>query len=151
MVNDNFPTMPLISTFPDILREAHANAQDGWGGTTVDMMRASYDVIEVLQSMWLRLARAYPDGHFDNISHEDYIRRYVQDRFVWHRAINEPDGVGTGGTIVGPLSAGAVMRDLERMVEQTVLAVLNRGITDDDVNSYRHWLAAWREAGAGKD
>ncbi|HEY4254376.1 MAG TPA: hypothetical protein VGM87_24430 [Roseomonas sp.] len=150
MPNKDPDLAAVVSALPGILRESCVKAREGWQGSTTDMMRASYDVIQVLQGIWLILAKEYPDRHFGGLTPEDYIQKFVQGRFEWHRALNEPGGVGTGGTVVGPMSASSVMMDLEGLVEQTVLALMNRGIHEEDAARYEKWLKAWRKASKSK-
>ena len=53
-----------IESLPDILAASYKHTQLDRAGTTVDMMRATYDISEVVQGMWLRLACAFPENHF---------------------------------------------------------------------------------------
>src|SRR3546814_1861325 len=67
---------------------------------------------------------------------EEYIGSYIQDRFSFHWSKHEPSGPGTGGTIVGVLTGGDVIADLEGLIVDTVTALL--GYNDDfDLDQWR--------------
>lgn len=106
-------------------------------------MRAAYNLTEVLRDVWLRLATAFPDGHFQDQSPEDYLRDYVQQRYGWHRAMAERYGYGTGGTIVGILVSRGVLRDLESAVIDTrnALKGFAERVSDRDA-----WMLRWKRA-----
>jgi hypothetical protein len=100
------------------------NAQEGWDtGVTADMRQASYDVIDFLEYAWLRLSAFYPDNHWAEQNAEFYIRGYIKDRFTFHWSKHEPEGPGTGGTIVGVLTGGDVIYDMEGLINDTVLVL----------------------------
>jgi hypothetical protein len=107
------------------------------------MQQASYNLIECLRTVWLHLSEGFPDRHFRNKPADEYIDCYIQSRFAWYRALSEPDGSGTGGTIVNQLAAGSVIRDLQTVIEQTVYAL--RGF-DYPADCREAWLRRWRES-----
>ncbi|VWB64067.1 hypothetical protein BAR24066_02978 [Burkholderia arboris] len=114
----------FIKALPKLRRVVYDSAREGWDtGITVEMRQASYDVIDFLEYAWLRLAEFYPVGHFGLRGPRSYIRNYIRDRFQFHWAKHEPNGPGTGGTIVGVLVGGDVIDDLERMTSDTVRAL----------------------------
>ena len=127
----------FIRSLPKLRIVVQENAQEGWDtGVTSDMREASYDVIDFLEYAWLRLAQFYPDKHWDGKTAEEYIRSYIQDRFSFHWSKHEPDGPGTGGTIVGVLTGSDVIDDLEGLVGDTVTALL--GYNEDfDLDQWR--------------
>lgn len=136
-----------IDTLPDVLADAYTHWQkDRESVTSTDMLRATYGVTEVVGRMWLRLANAFPDGHFDGHSTEQYLDEYVKHRYSWLRALAEPEGIGTGGTIVGLLLARGVLRDLEAMVVDTRHAL--KGLAESP-QKYDDWMAKWNSAIAG--
>jgi hypothetical protein len=119
------------------------NAQQGWDtGVTSDMRDASYDVIDFLEYSWLRLAEFYPDSHWGGKDAKEYIRDYIQERFTFHWSKHEPDGPGTGGTIVGILTGSDVINDLENLIVDMVSALF---MYKDDFD-----FAAWKEAWEAK-
>ena len=133
----------FIKALPKLRAVVQENAREGWDtGVTADMREASYDVIDFLQYAWLRLAQFYPDNHWGPKTAEEYISSYIQDRFSFHWSKHEPSGPGTGGTIVGVLTGGDVIADLEGLIVDTVAALL--GYKDD------FDLDQWRKEWAGK-
>jgi len=131
----------FIKALPKLKRVVYENAREGWDtGITAEMRQASYDVIDFLEYAWLRLAEFYPSGHFGGRSARDYIRDYIRGRFEFHWSKHEPDGPGTGGTIVGVMVGGDVMDDLEAMIADTV-GTLFMHHNDFD---YQAWLLDWR-------
>jgi hypothetical protein len=103
------------------------------------MREANYDVIDFLEYAWLRLAHFYPDKHWKGQTAEDYIRGYIRDRFAFHWSKHEPDGPGTDGTMVGVLTGGDVISDLEGLIADTVSALF---IHNEDFD-FRAWKTVW--------
>jgi hypothetical protein len=133
-----------VESLPGILLEVCNLVRRDWNeGPTVDMVRAAYYITEVLTDVWLRLATAFPEGHFQNVSPEEYLHNYLQQRYGWHRAMAEPHGYGTGGTIVGILVSRGVLRDLERSVIDTRNAL--KGLAEQ-VSERDAWMLRWRSA-----
>jgi hypothetical protein len=130
----------FVKSLPKLKAVVLENAQEGWDtGVTADMREASYDVIDFLEYVWLRLALFYPHKHWNGQSAEDHIRDYIQNRFAFHWSKHEPDGPGTGGTIVGVLTGGDVMSDLENLIADTVSALF----VHNDEFDFPTWRAAW--------
>jgi hypothetical protein len=131
-----------IRTLPELRRLAYQAARPGWDtGVTAEMVNASYAVIDSLVGALVALARYYPWGHFDRQDPRDYFSELVATRFRWHRYHNSPAGQYSG-TIVGPLAASDVLRDIEQMIEDTVSSLT----CYDEEFSYKSWLEEWRQA-----
>jgi len=130
----------FIWSLPKIKAVVFENSQQGWDtGITADMREASYDVIDFLEYSWLRLAQFYPPEHWGGKDAESYIRNYIQDRFTFHWSKHEPEGPGTGGTIVGVLTGSDVIEDLENIIVDTVSALF---MYKDDFD-FSAWKSAW--------
>jgi hypothetical protein len=116
-----------------------------WGGsaTTVGMIEGTYAVVQVLRDMWMNLARRFPPECFDN-DPDMFWQRSLTHRGAWHRALAEPGGPGTGGTIVGVLVAGAILGDAKRAVMETAEALMGLGINMTELAA---WRKAWEAAG----
>ncbi len=138
----------LFQSLPEVKAAAYATAHAGWDtGTTIEMRKASYDVVDFYEFIWLRLAEFYPLKHFGSDGANAYIRQYVRDRYKYHWAKHEPNGVGTGGTIVGVLTGGDVLTDLDRLIVETATAIV--GYRDDfDFDS---WLKRWNDLSSSPD
>jgi hypothetical protein len=134
----------LLESLPDLKAVAYRTAQAGWdSGITAEMRKASYDLVDFYQYVWLKLAEFYPRKHFGKGGADEYIRTYIQDRYKFHWAKNEPGGPGTGGTIVGVVTGGDVVNDLDRLILDTMAAVV--GYTDDF--NLERWRERWSRAG----
>jgi len=132
-----------VKALPDALARAYSIARPQWDtGVTSEMLQGTYDVIDVVVQMLTHLASWFTEKHFDNQPAHEYFSRYVSTRFGWHRALAEPDGIGTGGTIVGPSAAAAVLADVERAVDEMVTALLwgREGF------SLKSWRQRWEAA-----
>lgn len=112
----------LIS-FPETYLQALPLIQKGYGGSTMEMMGSAYAEIDLLTRLWLDAFKLLPKVTIAEQGAESYISEYTQSRFLWHRALAEPLGPGTGGSIVGPVSAGHVIGDLQSAVSETASAV----------------------------
>jgi len=130
----------FVKYLPKLKAVVLESAREGWDtGVTADMREASYDVIDFLEYAWLRLARFYPKNHWGGQDAETYIGKYIRDRFAFHWSKYEPDGPGTGGTIVGVLVSGDVIKDMERLIEDTVSALF---MHQDDFD-FIIWKQEW--------
>jgi hypothetical protein len=129
-----------IRALPGQRRAAYAAAQEGWdSGVTANMMNASYGLIHGLRQFLAGLAAFYPKGHFAAVP-DEYFAQVEQSLFTWHRAHYEPDGAGTGGTMIGPLACGGVTADLERMVVMMVRSLA----LDEREFDFTAWMKEWR-------
>lgn len=142
------PAIPLrdyIPMLPEFLKRAYDNAREGWEGTTADMLNSSYYVADVLEGMLVYLSNFYPVGHFDQRDPRDYISEVVSTRYSWHRHHMEPNGGGSGGTMIGPMVAMNVISDLRAMVDDVVSS-----LSDDPRNQFKfdflQWRTNWRSA-----
>ena len=130
-----------INALPTIRREAYAKARPLWDtGVTANMMQGSYDVIDVLEQILTHLASWHSRRPFGEMDAKDYMNAMTASRFEWHRARLEPEGPGTSGTMIGPMAAGAVMGDLERMVVEMVSPL----IMDEAAFDFASWAADWQ-------
>ncbi|PTY38430.1 hypothetical protein BGP77_12015 [Saccharospirillum sp. MSK14-1] len=136
---DNPSHYRFIKALPVMRKAVMENAREGWDtGITTDMRQASYDVIDFLEYAWLVIARFYPDKHWANQDAESYIRQYITDRFTFHWSKHEPNGPGSGGTIVGVQAGGDVISDLENLITDTVSALSIQGDFD-----FLAWKDEW--------
>lgn len=132
-----------IRTLSAIRRDAYNRARPLWDtGVTPKQKQGCYDVSDVLEQILTTLASWYPQYHFDGREPQDYINAMTASRFTWHKAHLEPNGMGTGGTMIGPMVAGCVMNDLEEMIVDTVSSLsMHLGYLD-----YDQWHLDWQAA-----
>ncbi len=127
--------IPLIRA--DALRESRRR----WdSGVSSEMLQGNYDYIAVLQNVLQRLVTHYPTAHFDGDDPEAFLSSWTTMLFKWHRARLEPQGVGSGGTMVGVMAGGSVIEALERMVEDLVF-----GLTwESESIDFVRWRSRWK-------
>lgn len=131
-----------VQSLPDPLCELRKKAQAGWDkGVTATMVQASYDYIDALLGPLITLAGFYPSGTFGEDPHR-FFSEVIASRFRWHRAHSEPNGPGTGGTIVNVMCSGEVVDDVEKMVKDMVRSL----VRDDDRFNWRAWASGWHAA-----
>ena len=117
--------LEYINTLPALKAELLGRAQPEWDSSvTARMVQASYDYIDALSGILSTLAGYYPDGHFGDKDPHQFFAEQIAARFEWHRSHVEPNGPGTGGTIVNVICCGNVQADVEKMVEDMVMSVL---------------------------
>ena len=110
-----------LEQLPSLRRAIHKSAQPKWdSGNTGEMCQGNRDVIDVLEQILVTLIGFYPEGHFGDDEPKDYVSELVARRYLWHRARLEPEGVGTGGTIMRVIVGGLVTANLESMVAELV-------------------------------
>lgn len=112
--------LAFVSAIPGYIQSAHNLVQPQFDtGVTSEVMDGCYTVIDSMKTILLRLSRFYDPRQFDGAP-EAFFSDLIASRFRWHRAHLEPEGPGTGGTIIGPLAASAVMGDVQSMVDDMV-------------------------------
>jgi hypothetical protein len=131
----------FINNLPKLKKVAEQSSQELWdSGITANMRQGSYDLINSLQDYWVKLAEFFPPMHFDGKEPREYISEYTKSRFTFHRANMEPDGPGTGGSIVHVMCGGGVIEDLEKMIEETVCTL---SLNSDSID-FNDWKKQWR-------
>lgn len=130
----------VIETLPALKAVVYRAADAGWSSpVTIDMIEGCYDAVDFLEFAWLRVAEFYPHKHFGNTTADKYIKDYVRERFRFHRKKHEPSGPGTGGTVVGPMTASDVVADMERLIEDAVQSIFLGQDFD-----FAAWQRRWR-------
>lgn len=121
-------------------------AQIKWDtGVTANMNQGNYGMIDFYEKVLIELSTFYPKGHFNNLPPKTYFSKIISSKFLWHRLVLEPDGVGTGGTIVSTMTGGNVMYELRRMVVDMVNSLLFPYEIDEQINLDK-WRNEWLQA-----
>ncbi len=132
-----------VRSLPGVLANGYSLAQPRWNtGITVDLVKGTYELIDLVVQILSHLASWFPKNHFGNQPAPEYFSQYVATRFAWHRALAEPDGVGTGGTIVGPITSMDVLSDVQRAVDEVVSSLLR----EREGFSLKVWRSEWSQA-----
>jgi hypothetical protein len=130
-----------ITALPDLKAVVYRYAAEGWSSpVTIDMIEGCYDAVDFLEFAWLRVAEFYPHKHFGRRGADGYIKEYIRSRYRFHRSKHEVGGLGTGGTIIGPLTGSNVVDDLENLIEETVGSIF---IGHEEFN-FEDWQQRWR-------
>jgi len=136
--------LPYIQSLPQLRWHAYQEANAGRGDSTAERAYFTHKIIDVMKRILINLAIFYPDGHFDNENPRDYFTELIASRFRWHRSHYATEGPRWSGTIVGTMTGGSVISDVERMVEDMVGSLLFgeavEGRFDRD-----SWRDAWRK------
>ena len=118
-------------------------AQTKWDtGNTSKMNQGNSDMVDFYEEVLVELSTFYPKGHFENKTPKKYFGEIISSRFLLHRNILEPDGIGNNGTIVSTLTGGNVMEDLERLILDMVSA-LSFGQINEKTFDYNKWKKEW--------
>lgn len=134
--------LAYVNSLPAFRKELRKNAQEDWeSGITARMVEASYDYVHSLQGVLITLANFYHAGCFDGQDPHQFFSEIISSRYAWHRACAEPEGRGTGGTIVNVRVGGRVISDVEKMVEDMAQWL----VEDDDEFDWREWPKLWND------
>ena len=130
----------FINNLPKLKKVVKESSQELWdSGITANMRQGNYDLINSLQDCWVKLEEFYPPIHFDDTEPREYISEYTKRPCTFHRANMEPDGPGTGGSIVHVMAGGGVIEDLEKMIEETVCTL---SLNSDSID-FEDWKQQW--------
>lgn len=135
------PPIDYINSLPWFKAALLQQAQPKWDtGVTSTMVQANYDYIDSLTGILITLANYYSPEQFGSQPVQEYFSGIISSRFQWHRTIAEPHGPGTGGTIINVTIGGSVIDDVEKMVEDMVMALVGY----DDTFDRKAWPKRWR-------
>jgi hypothetical protein len=138
----NTELVEYIKHLPGLRRAAYERAHRGWdSGITSQMRKATAEVIDIFERVLNHLAAWYPPKHFNGQDAASYFSDFIATRYRWHRAIHEPRGPGSGGTIVGVLSGGGALIDVEKAINDMV-----EGQIAPDVETIMWWRKEWSVA-----
>jgi hypothetical protein len=114
----------FVDSIPGIMKKAYELAQPEWDkGATGTVTNATYAVIDVVQQVWVQLAAWYPPNHFGKPATQ-YFSELLASRFEFRRALMEPEGPRTAGTMIRPMVAYGVLLDAQEAVVLTVHLLL---------------------------
>ena len=131
--------LEYVNFLPTLRKELKQVAKLGWDtGTTSKMVDASYHYIDSLQGILFTLSKFYPQDTFDSDSHK-FFSEYIASSFKWHRAHMEPDGPGTGGTIINVQCCNNVIGDIEKMIHDISFSLVGF----DDRFNWKEWPKLW--------
>jgi len=136
------PSLDYINSLPIFKKSLLQQAQSKWDtGITTTMVQANYDYIDSLTGILVTIANYYTPQQFGDQEPQEYFSDIISSRFQWHRIISEPHGPGTGGTIVNVTCGASVISDVEKMIEDMVMALVGY----DDEFDWQNWPKKWRQ------
>lgn len=110
-----------IESIPDTMQRAYDLAQKEWEkGATNVVAQATYAVINIAERLWLGLSTWYKPNHFGEQASSEYISQYIASRYELRHALMEPNGLGTGGSMMRPMIAYGVLLDTQTLIVLTV-------------------------------
>jgi hypothetical protein len=87
-----------IESIPETMKKAYELAMPDWNkGATNVVAQATYQVIRVVERLWVGLSAWYPPKHFGNKDAAEYFSEYTAQRFELRYDLVEPGGPRTGG------------------------------------------------------
>ena len=110
--------------------------------TQLATVEAYLELIAVLQGVLDTLLSYYPEGHFSDQGHEQYVSQLVAERAHWHYLRSSDQGVGQSGSLVQTNTSIAVVRELERLIEETVSTLTGVDLCYSD-HEEGEWHRIW--------
>lgn len=132
-----------INSLPDfrlaLLRETRRQREE-LGESTLTIVQTNTGYIDALTGILVTLAADYyvPEC-FGNQSPQEFFSEIISSRYRLYSIIAEPDGPGTGGTIVPIRKQSSLIADVEKLVE-----ILVEGNWEERYSEYEDWQKRWR-------
>jgi len=134
-----------IARLPELRRQIYMLVHARRPNTTLDTVETYGLLIDVLKATLVKLLSYYPEGHFAEAGPASYVSTVVAEHTHWHYLRTSHNGVGNSGTLVQVHTVLGVVRDLERLIEETVSALTGTEVREPD-ELEKSWLEAWRKA-----
>lgn len=134
----------FLNTLPDVYADIRRTASPFLGSVVrSDMLHGLQMVIDVLSQSWIRLAAWFPPKHFGGLRADEYVSKFIAERYNWNLALCEPDGPGSGGREAAINASADTLNDLEGAIFDTVRQL---GIWLEDFD-FAAWRRRWDLAG----
>jgi hypothetical protein len=133
------PPLPFIFALPAVRRSAIAHVQARDATSTVAMREASQEYVEAMKAIAIALAAYLPSSEPEAVNPRDYFDDRVHSLLSIHWQRLEPDGLGTGGSVVSVEAWAAVASDIDDAVSDLVHK-LSRW--DSKIN-FAQWSDEW--------
>lgn len=136
----NIADLKFIESLPEEKSIVERNAQKLFDtGVTSTMRKGNSEIIDFLETTWLKLSEFYMSNSFGTNSPNEYISKYIQDRFAYHYAKYNAGEERNLGTITHVLVGGDVRADLTTLIDDTVCALSFQ----NDEFDYLEWKKRW--------
>ncbi|ALL13162.1 hypothetical protein [Caulobacter henricii] len=142
-LGENPALADYLDSLPDLLLATVRSLRtDLNSGVTLDVVMSSGEVVSILESMWVRLARFYADDHFGD-DPGGFLSAHLDEQLKWHSRLIEADGAGSGGTVVRVPLSNRNVEAAAKAVEDIADALLGLSCKSTE---HVHWMARWRNA-----
>lgn len=132
--------LPYVMSLPANLAGAYAMARPRWDtGSMAELRQATYEIIDVVEQILVRLAAWCGPKHFGNMPAREFFSQHVSARFLWRRGLAE---TAYAGTMTVELTLSAVLSDVEKDVEELVAALIG----EEHPDSLKDWRERWADA-----
>lgn len=112
-------------------------------GITTKMNEGNSDLIDFYEEVLSELATFFPPGQFQNKSPEHFFNELIANKFTWYWAMNEPYGLGTGGTMASTISGGNVISDLQGMIIEMITTLIETYNLESEFEE-TDWRKEWK-------
>jgi len=145
VINDSQMTEPLIDyirSLPLFKEALVAQGKTKWeSADTQTIVQANYDYIDSLKGVLVTLADCYLPEQFEIQTPQEYFLELISSRFKWHRIITGPNRAATA---VNLICGQAVIVEVEKMIEEMVLALVASDNDSDSAFDKKDWLTQWQ-------
>jgi hypothetical protein len=107
-------------------------------GVTLLVVQGCNSITDFYEEVLYELSKFYPFRHFGD-DPKQYINEQIGNKANWLRAINEPDGLGKGGTIVSIILSYAMVHTIDEMIMEMV-----RGLDHKYQLDLNQWSEKWK-------
>jgi len=134
-----------VEGIPETMKRAYdlARQERAKSSNNAVLKQTTYQITAVAERLWVGLSAWYPPSHFESKLPPDFIDEYLRQRYDLRHALMEPNGIGTGGTMMQSLVAYGVLMDLQELIILTVRMLLTFVHTDTGI-SIEDWVARFR-------
>ncbi|MVB48456.1 hypothetical protein D6V32_19070 [Vibrio cholerae] len=130
----------FINQLIELKANVYKSARERWGcGKTSEMREGNDDVMAFYKDTWLRLADNFPVEHFGNVTHVEYLNKFISESYETHYQAADNEGCGEGSMAYIIVTAG-VMKDLGSQVAELVFIMSSA----TDAFDYGKWLQRWK-------
>lgn len=133
-----------IAILPELRRQAYMLMHARNPRTTLDTVATYSALNDVLRTTLVKLLSVYPENHFAESGPASYVSAVVSASTHWHYLRTSTSGVGFSGSLVQVNTVRGVLRDLERMVEETVGSLTGTEVREPDQFDL-DWQTRWRQ------
>jgi|WetSurMetagenome_2_1015567.scaffolds.fasta_scaffold24954_2 hypothetical protein len=126
-----------VWNMPDELAEAVRAIKSKSGTTTYELRERNHEMYLAVRSIWLDLAEQLPGSLFGDRSAADVFDSTMDQRVPIYRALQEPGGPGTGGTIAAQMVSEALFEDAKQFARIAAERLIGLGVNAAALDAWR--------------